>query len=214
MSLVNAPSFEDLSAYDVNVVGKYEVNRQTLYDTVVYTGATGQTSLSFFQNPIGQQISAGVFKTVQDTNMTSAGMMPAPVNFLIESVELMFIPGSNPFALNADAAEYFNDVFTFKSNGSLRLGIGDKAQLTEAPLGVFPPKTTLDVSSSIGGNTTQNFVWADLVGRPYYLDVPLLLRPNQNFDVRLDWKIPLPLPSGLNGRIICKLDGLRYRLAQ
>lgn len=209
MSLINAPSFEELSAYDVNVVGKYEVNRQCLYDTVAYAAA-GQSSLTFFQNPIGQ---AG--KTAQDTNMTSAGSLPSPVNFLIESIELIWIPGADAMSSTL-TPNYFDDVLAFKNNGSLRLTIGDKSQLLEAPLGVFPPKATLDVSSAItaGADSEANFVFADMVGRPYYIDVPLLLRPTQNFDVKLEWKTPLALPSGLPGRIVCKLDGLRYRLAQ
>lgn len=215
MSLINAPSFEDLNAYDVNVIGKYEVSRQTLYDTVAYAAA-GQSSLTFFQLPVGQ---GG--KTVQDTNMTSAGSLPSPVNFLIESVELIFIPGADALAEGATAGvPYFDDMLSFRDNGSLRLTIGDKSQLIEAPLGVFPPKAGLNVSSAISNNITAAadtksvFVYADMVGRPYYIDVPLLLRPTQNFDVKLEWKVPLPLPSTLAGRIICKLDGLRYRLAQ
>lgn len=214
MSLVNAPSFEELNAYDVNVVGKYEVNRQTLYDTVTYNGAAGQSSLTFFQLPVGQ---GG--KTVQDTNMTSAGSLPSPVNFLIESIELILIPGGPVFSEEAAENTYFQDVWQFKNNGSLRLTIGDKSQLLEAPLGVFPPKTTLDVAAAVSlANPDEaqdvNFVFADMVGRPYYIDVPLLLRPTQNFDVKLDWKVPLPMPSTQNARIVCKLDGLRYRLAQ
>lgn len=211
MSLINAPSFEELNAYDVNVVGKYEVNRQCLYDTVIYKGDTGQSSLTFFQNPIGQ---AG--KTAQDTNMTSAGSLPSPINYLIESVELIFIPSSSALSDGVFDTDYFNDVMSFKNNGSLRLSIGDKSQLLEAPLGVFPPKASLEVSSALaeGGDGSVSFAWADLTGRPYYIDVPLLLRPTQNFDVKLEWKQPLALPSGLDGRIICKLDGLRYRLAQ
>jgi hypothetical protein len=215
MSLINAPSFEDLSAYDVNVVGKYEVCRQTLYDTVAYAAA-GQSSLSFFQLPVGQ---GG--KTVQDTNMTSAGSLPSPVNFLIESVELIFIPGTTPLVEGAgSAAPWYSDMQSFRDNGSLRLTIGDKSQLLEAPLGVFPPKTGLNVNAAISNNITPaaatktSFVYADMVGRPYYIDVPLLLRPTQNFDIKLEWKVPIALPSTTAGRIICKLDGLRYRLAQ
>lgn len=215
MSLINAPSFEELNAYDVNVVGKYEVNRQTLYDTVAYAAA-GQSSLTFFQNPIGQ---AG--KTAQDTNMTSAGSLPSPVNFLIESIELIFIPGTSALTEGATAGvPYYADMQSFRDNGSLRLTIGDKSQLLEAPLGVFPPKAGLNVNASLSNNITPAagtksvFVFADMVGRPYYIDVPLLLRPTQNFDVKLEWKTPLPLPSTTAGRIICKLDGLRYRLAQ
>lgn len=215
-SLLNAPSFEDLSAYDVNVVGKYEVNRQTLYDTVTYAGAAGQSSLSFFQLPIGQ---GG--KTAQDTNMTTAGSLPSPVNFLIESIELIFIPGSTAFQEGAAVTTpYYNDVLAFGNNGSLRLTIGDKSQLLEAPLRVFPPKASYEVNASMSNNITPAagtktlFAFAAMVGRPYYIDVPLLLRPTQNFDVKLDWKTPLPLPSGVDGKIVCKLDGLRYRLAQ
>lgn len=216
LDIRGVPDFEQLSAYDVNVVGKYEVNRQCLYDTVTYGGVAGQTSLTLFSLPIGQ---GG--KSIQDTNMTTAGSMPSPINFLIESVELIFIPGSNAFNEGATAGTpYYDDVLSFKNNGALRLTIGDKSQLIEAPLGVFPPKASLDVNSAVSNNVTPAagtksvFAFADMVGRPYLLDVPLLLRPTQNFDVKLEWKTPIAMPSGQNARIICKLDGLRYRLAQ
>lgn len=214
--LINAPTFEQLSAYDVNVQGKYEVNTQCLYDTVIYNGAAGQSSLTMFQLPIGQ---GG--KSIQSTNMTTAGSLPSPINFLIQSVELIFIPGVTAMAEGAAAtAQFFQDFYSFASNGALRLTIGDKSQLVEAPLGVFPPFTQVDSMVSVSNNITPAaatksvFNFAQMAGRPYYLDVPLLLRPTQNFDVKLEWTAPLPLPSGQDARVMCKLGGVRYRLAQ
>lgn len=195
----NVPTVDQLREYAVNVDGLYEVNTQALYDRVAYA-AGGQSQLIMFQNPIGQ-----IAKTVEDTNMTNGGTLAAPINFLITSVELIYIPG-----VNVSTADYIEDMKAFGDNGSLQLRVGDKTQLTEAPLRVFPPKTGLKVFSS----GSLDVAHAEAVGRPYYLDVPILLRPSQNFDVRLGWKAPLPMPSGEAGQIVCRLDGFRYRLAQ
>lgn len=204
MSLLsNVPTVAQLEQYSVNVSGMYEVNTQSLYDRIPYA-VGGQSQALFYQNPVGSIIS-GVTKTAEDTNMTSAGTLAAPINFLATSVELIYIPG-----VGVDDVDYINDIKAFANNGSLRFNVGDKTQLTEAPLGVFPPKTCVEVFSS----GTMEVAHASMVGRPYFLEVPILLRPSQNFDVRLGWKSPLPMPSGTAGQIICRLDGYRYRLAQ
>mgnify|MGYP000960570814 FL=1 len=68
-----APAFASLAQnYGVNVANVVEAIRQPIYDTVTYAAA-GQTNLTFFALPIGQ---GG--KTKVDTNMTTAGSLPAP----------------------------------------------------------------------------------------------------------------------------------------
>ena len=66
------PNLAELQAYAVNRKGQYEGIRQSLFDFQVY-GAAGQTSLAFFQVPIGQ---GG--KTIDDTNMEIQGALPQP----------------------------------------------------------------------------------------------------------------------------------------
>ncbi len=219
------PSFEQLQDFSVNRTGQYEVIKQSLYDEVTYASA-GQTSLIFFQVPKGQS-----GKTIADTNLTLAGQLASPINFLVYSVELLFLPGGNPLTVannDADttvsALEFTNDVYQFARNGSLRLTIGSKAYLEEAPLGVFPSKTWLETQFGAALHYTQATAadasrqiigaYASLRGRPYATDPELLIAPTQNFDVTLTWPAAVPLPSGNDARLFCRLDGLLYRLSQ
>ncbi len=78
------PTLDQLQQYDVNRRGEYEGIRQTLYDSAAYAAA-GQTQLQFFQIPQGQSS-----KTIADTNMKSAGQLPQPQHFLVESIEIHF----------------------------------------------------------------------------------------------------------------------------
>lgn len=209
------PNLNDLMKYDVNRRGEYEGIRQTLYDYATYASA-GQTSLQFFQSPRGQN-----GKTANDTNMTSAGQLAQPIHFLVESIELLFFPGVLPGISTATLAEteFANDVYTFSKSGSLKFFIGSKAYLEEAHLGRFPPKTRLSVESahSVSDASTPLQVSTDYaagIGRPYYLDPPVLLVPNQNFDITLTWPTAVALPSGQNARLGVVMDGILYRQSQ
>ena len=129
------PNLEELQAYAVNRKGQYEGIRQSLFDFQTYASA-GQTSLAFFQVPIGQ---GG--KTIDDTNMEIQGALPQPKHHLTESIELRFFPGVLPVTLVSGAggtivaSNFSNDVYTFAKSGSLRYFIGSKAYLEESPLG-------------------------------------------------------------------------------
>jgi len=216
----SVPDMEQLSKFRVNRENAYEGVRQTLYDSAAYANA-GQTSLQFFQVPKGQ---GG--KTAADTNMESAGSLPSPKKFLVESVELLFFPGIDIGTQPAAIAEteFANDVYAFAKGGFLDFFVGSKSYLTEAPLGVFPGKTRLNVDSAHAvmrtlaiAADTEDQVSADyacMAGRPYYLAPPLLLEPTQNFNVTLNWPAVVALPSGVDGRVVVKLDGVLYRLSQ
>ena len=219
------PTVADLRNFAVNRPDEYEVTRQTLYDTQTYDGTNGQTSLNFFQVPIGQ---GG--KTRDDTNMESAGQLPAPKYFLVESIEIQFFPGvdpvtvSNTAATDAVVSNFANDVYTFEKAGFLDFFIGSKSYLTEAPLGKFPPKTKLEAAFSSGiemrqavaaNETAQlSMDYASMCGRPYFIDPQITLIPNQNFNVSLNWKSALALPSAADAKVVVSIDGLLYRLAQ
>lgn len=208
------PSLSDLQQFDVNRRGQYEGIRQSLYDFQTYAAA-GQTQLQFFQTPQGQD-----GKSVADTNMLSAGQLPQPVHFLVQSIELMFFPGTLPGTTAAAAAapSFGNDVFTVLKSGSLRFFIGSKAYLEEAPLGRFPPKTRMESESGLSGTfAAGTFIASDyaaFAGRPYFMTPPVLLVPNQNFSVTLNWPAVVALPSTVAGRIGCILDGILYRQSQ
>jgi len=214
------PNLSDLMQYDVNRRGQYEGIRQSLYDFTTYANA-GQTSLQFFQVPQGQ---GG--KTIADTNMNSAGQLPQPQHFLVESIELYLFPGVLPGTIVTTAAEteFANDVYSVAKSGSLDFFIGSKSYLQEAPLGRFPPKTRLQVNAAHALTELQAVAadseiqvsteYAAGIGRPYYLDPPVLLVPNQNFNLTLSWPAAVALPSGVDARIGVVLDGILYRQSQ
>lgn len=213
-------TLQEVQKYRVNRTGEYEATRQSLYDFQTYS-ASGQTSLSFFQVPIGQSS-----KTIADTNMTNAGVLPTPKSFLIQSIEILFFPGVLPGTTVTTVAEteFTNDVYTVGKSGSLDLFIGSKSYLTEAPLGRFPAKSRLHTDAAYAINTHQataadaeyqvSLDYACFAGRPYFLDPEILLQPNQNFSVSLNWPSVVALPSGQAGRIGVVLDGILYRESQ
>jgi hypothetical protein len=233
----NVPSLADLQKFSVNRNGAPEVVRQTLYDFQLYPTA-GNPQLSFFQNPVGQGVTsangatAGAAKSKADTNMTLSGQLPNPQAFLVESIEVIFQPGSvstantftpyNPAQFNSvetaillDAA---NDVVSVLSCGFLDFFIGSKSYLTEAPLFSFPCKTGISVESAFATNSATTgamfSVNARSVGRPYYIDPMISLMATQNFNITLNWPASIATPSGFNGRIGIKLDGMVYRNSQ
>jgi len=213
-------SLQDLQQFDVNRRGQYEGVRQSYYDIQTYANA-GQTKLSFFQVPIGQSS-----KTIADTNMRNAGMLPQPINFLVESIEIVFFPGVLPTTKGVAVAEteFSNDVYTVAKSGSLKFYIGSKTYLEEAPLGRFPPKTRLTMDSAHAISELQAVAadselqvstdYASFIGRPYALDPEILLVPNQNFEISLEWPAVVALPSGVDGRIGVIMDGIQYRQSQ
>jgi len=210
------PTLSDLQQYDVNRRGEYEGIRQTFYDFNTYALA-GQTSLQFFQIPKGQ---GG--KTVADTNMTSAGQLPQPQHFLVESIEILLFPGVLPVLEDVTIAEseFSNDMYTVSKSGSLDFFIGSKSYLQEAPIGRFPPKTKMQTeyathfAQAVAADQQIQMDYAAWVGRPYYLDPPVLLVPNQNWNVTLSWPTAVALPSGADARIGVVLDGILYRQSQ
>lgn len=225
------PSLEELAQYSVNRRGEKEGIRQSLYDFQIYP-AGGATQFTFFAQPQGAGLSsspgfAGNAKRLADTNMTIAGSLPAPQMFLIESVEVLFFPGSDDTAntyvpqppydgtaqdLPGDAA---NDVYSVYAAGQLTLLIGSKDYLQEAPLCRFPPKARVAGDAALATTAAENgFVIGYATGRPYMVEPPLLLPANQNFNVTLNFPAAVALPSTFNGRIGVVLDGYLYRNSQ
>lgn len=205
----------DLAKYRVNRPGQLEIFRQSLYDFQVYAAA-GQTQLTFFQVPVGQST-----KTKADTNMTLAGQLPAGQQFLTQSIEVYFFPGTivpgvGPVANLIDG--FVNDVWAVYKGGWVEFTVGSKVYLTEAPIGRFPPKTRMDGWSSENGNTTAGAAlytrtsYATPAGRPYPIDPFILLESTQNFSVALNWPAAVAVTNA--GRIGVILDGLLIRNSQ
>lgn len=203
---------ESLKEFQVNRSGQQEVIRQPLYDYQTYAQA-GQTSLTFFQIPVGQS-----GKTLADTNMENAGSLPAPKSFLLKGLEVVFFPGAEPGTYGApDDADFINDMNDVYESGHVQLFIGSKAYLDEAPIGVMPPSWGLGGFSSAADTTTagadqQTLVnYARSVGRPYTV-IPMYIPSNQNFKVTINW--PTAVAVTVAGRIGVRLLGDQYRLSQ
>lgn len=209
------PTLQELQSYNVNRPGDYEGIRQSLYDFQTYA-AVGQTSLTFFQLPVGQS-----GKTKADTNMEAAGSLPAPKHFFVMSIELYFFPGGTVqdfTAVAADKATQSDDAYAVSKSGYLDFFIGSKSYLTEAPLGRFPQKCRLTSDVAIASNSATtgmiSYDYAAFGGQPYVLDPGVLLVPTQNFNITLNWPTAVALPSTLAGRIGVVLNGILYRLSQ
>lgn len=230
------PSLQDLQTYRVTRPGQKEGVRWSFYDSLLYIGA-GVNRLDFFQQPQGQGITTalgavvGAAKSIHDTNMDLQGQLPRFQDFKLESIELKFYPGASlaantftaaPIAgvhaapiVAADLASV-NDVNTWRQSGALILTVSSKDYLKEAPLDRFPGKTHLEQASSqdAGAANTSFTKTADVLGRPYFLDPPIMLLSNQNFVVTLLWPGLVALPSTFNARIVCVMEGILYRNSQ
>ena len=218
------PDMQQLTRYDVNRRFEFEAVREPLYDFLTYAAA-GQTSLTFFQQPQGQ---GG--KTIADTNLELAGALPQPKNFLIETIEVYFFPSDAPVTLQNTATtdltstNFANDVEAVQDGGSLRLFIGSKAYVEQAPIGRFPPTTRLYAEFGFGTQMKQAAAadevtairgdYAAMTGKPFKLVPRIRLIPTQNFNVSLNWPTAVALPSGANGRIGIVMDGILYRESQ
>lgn len=226
-SMPQIPNRAQLSQYVVNRDG-WEGIRQSIYDFQAYAAA-GSTQLSFFQLPQGQGTAVlGVGgKTLSDTNMNLAGQLPTNQEFLVQSLEVMFLPttptvaAAMPAAFGAQAvAVLVNDQYIVRRAGNLVLVIGSKPYLQEAPLLRFPTKAYFDLSAALSDATTagaafqSRIAYANAMGRPYMLHpASLLLTSNQNFSITLNW------PEGVQavsnpGKIGVIMDGFLYRRSQ
>lgn len=230
-------SIADFTSNRVTNPGQSEIIRQRLYDYQLYATA-GNTTQLFFQQPIGQGITSaiggtvGTAKTLWDTNMELGGQLPSGKSFLIESIEVLFFPGTVATANTytqaglvafaavaaATVGNWINDVNTFYQSGMLELNVLSKNYLRETPLMAFPPKAHLDYSGAMASNSATTAqvgaTFAKDTGRPYYLEPRVTLQPAVNFDVTLRWPAAVATPSGFNARVGVVLDGYQLRASQ
>lgn len=238
--MVPPRSLADLASYGVFVPDAIQSIRQPLYDRLVYPTA-GAAQLRFFQLPQGQGNSSaiggtGAVKTLDDTNMEAAGQLPSPKAFLATSIEVIVEPGSistanawSPVAIafltNASAAATsavpalagVNDVNLILMSSWLDFFVGSQSYLTVSRGDSFPAKSygSTDVGITVSGNLGLAGVAVNrAVGRPFYLNPPILLMPNVNFVVTMNWGVVVATTTGLNARIAVRLDGIMYRNAQ
>lgn len=214
-----------------------EIVRQRFYDYLLYPTA-GQQQLTFFSQAVGQGVTtalgatAGTPKTQWDTNLEMPNTLPSGKSYLIESIEILFLPGSVPaantytpatisfFAVAAATTvpAFLNDVNIVYQSGMLELNVLSKNYLRETPLLAFPPKAHFDLSGAVASNSATvgegGFAMMKAGGRPYYLEPNITLQPAVNFEVLLKWPAAVATPSGFNGRIGVILDGGFLRASQ
>lgn len=231
------PTAADFNARRVTNPGQSEIVRQRFYDYQLYATA-GTTQLTFFSAPVGQGITsalggtAGTSKTLWDTNLELPNTLPSGKAFMIESIEVVFFPGSVSTAntytpvgqsvFNANAAAsvagQVNDVNTFYQSGMLELNVLSKNYLRETPLLSFPPKANFALDAAIASNSATTgevgAVQGRAAGRPYYISPEIALQPAVNFEVVLKWPAAVATPSGFNARVGVILDGYFMRASQ
>lgn len=231
------PTAADFNARRVTNAAQSEIVRQRFYDYQLYATA-GSTQMTFFSQPIGQGITSavggtvGAPKTLWDTNLELPSTLPSGKAFMIESIEVFFMPGSvatantftlvKPLEFAAAAAATLGgqmaDVNSFYNSGMLELNILSKNYLRETPLLAFPPKTAFGLDAAISSNsatTAANIVQSmKATGRPYYISPEIALQPAVNFEVILKWPAAVATPSGFNARVGVILDGYFMRASQ
>lgn len=198
-----------LDQFRVNMAGAFEELSWTLFDYATYANA-GQTSLSFFQSPVG---AAG--KTFADTNMDLAGQIPAGQSFIVTAIGVDFFPSQSPEATIANN-KHTADVYAVMKSGILEFKIGSKLYKNEGPLERFPCKNRLaGFSSAATTVAATNIVvdYAKSAGQIHEI-VPVKLTSNQNFVVTLKWPSVVALPSAADGRIGVHLYGSLFRNVQ
>lgn len=231
------PTAADFNARRVTNPNQSEIVRQRFYDYQLYPTA-GVAQLTFFSQPVGQGITtalgavAGTGKTLWDTNLELPNTLPSGKAFMIESIEVLFFPGSvstantysivAPNLFNATAANavlaQLSDVNTIYQAGMLELNILSKNYLRETPMIAFPPKANFQLDAAISSNsaTTAEIAAVNMraAGRPYYIEPTIALQPAVNFEVVIKYPSAVPTPSGFNGRIGVILDGYFMRASQ
>lgn len=235
--LSQIPTAADFAARRVTNPEMSEVVQQPLYDHLLYPAA-GTVLLAFFQSQIGAGLTtalggtAGTTKTPQDTNMTLSGQLSSGQEFLIQSIELSFYPGSVSTAntYTIDALTFFlaaasavptaqvDDVNVFYQGGLLELFILNKPYLQDAPLMKFPPACSLGIDGAIASNSATTaevgFAAASARGPVYALSPEISIQAAMNFAVNLRWPAVVALTSGFNARVGCTLNGYMLRASQ
>jgi hypothetical protein len=96
------------------IEGKADVITQPIYDSFSIAAATAVTKQTLFQTPIGQSS-----KTLANTNMSQAGILPNPQKLTVYAIRLYFSNLTTP-----------TDLVNFLLNCSFDWKIGTKSYLT------------------------------------------------------------------------------------
>jgi hypothetical protein len=235
-----------LQAHRVGIPGQKDVIWNPIYDSVIYPSSGVSTqALAFFTNQQGAAIvsvSPGAYygqlgKTQFDTNLQAPNAFTLGQEFYIIGSETDVIPGY-PTTTNAWSWGYLpgsyavasvtttpgvyfgmlNDVWTLSQIGFKSLKVGtDRYYLQDGPLGKFPPKSRLFVSTAVAGDVTTSggAIFADYAafsGHPYLI-VPIYLQTNQLFTMVYSFAGSIALPSGFPALLRERLNGYLIRQA-
>ena len=191
-----------------------DVGVQPIYDTG-FIPTAGVNQLLFFSTPLGQGISnwnTAITKTLADTNLDIAGMLPAGYNFMLLGFTLL-----PTFSMTiADATLAFNSaVFIFK--------IGSKDYLT-VPARMIPEGAGVWIGGA--GSTTVAGLGVPKIDNYFRIArQPQELAQTQNFGCRLVWPgggqaVTTTMASGSTQTgaaglpLTCALHGFMKRLPQ
>lgn len=198
------------SAYDLyrekygTLLPQSQIINWTLYDTLTYT--SGATVLLTYFNAIRA--------TRNLSNMEVASVIPHPKAFIIRAIGVEVLREA---ILATTAVTAFTDVARLCYNGWLVLTIGNKEYgvwtLERLPAGAGPWS---DISNA-GAEATNESVGGATNGIPagnnlYQLSQPLLIDPNINFNVTLNWAAAQTLSGNVDIRVF--LDGEMIRPVQ
>ncbi len=177
----------------------------TLYDTLTYTSAA--TVLMNFFNAIRATRNLG--------NMEVASVIPHPKAFIIRAIGVAVI--QPPSVVDAAATTVANDVHLLMWNGWMELIIGNKEYLVST-LDRLPAGGGVWSDSAMAGAEAADEIFcnanhgAPVAQNMYSLSQPLLIDPNINFNVRLQWAAAQTLTADALVRVY--LDGEMIRPVQ
>lgn len=213
----------DLAAHQNNLGNVQDVVWAPLYDANSW-GTAGQLQISYFSSPVGQGTTSapgatGV-KTISDTNMQAAGVLPKGNDFFLTGLEFVFFPGSNPEQdlTAAGINGQVNDTYLAMKSGLVTFTVGSlRIYVQDGPLVLFPPSAGLYVAAAIGGNDTAatnallTVAYARAAGAPYEL-TPIYIEATQGFQETVTW--PAVVALATTARMFSRMNGYLIRNAQ
>ena len=220
------PSIQ-LPNYGVGLPGVDEVRRALLWDSVHRAAAaTWAGNVQFFTNPIGSLAGlAGAPKTLLDTNMVSAGQIPARNTFEIWDVRIGVTAdligvadvATVPIALQ----EYVSDM---AYGAAFSLFIDGKTVLDVAPIAILAPgygitshgfANNFPVAAPAAGGGAMGAQFGSPNGTSLWglAPYPLVIKPSQNFQVQLFFPNAITIPAVTASRVWVHFDGVLRKAA-
>jgi hypothetical protein len=219
------PTSQNLLSHRAVVQNVNDAIWSPLYDYQTYAAA-GQLSLQFFSTPVGQGATshpggAGV-KTLADTNLTNAGMLPKGNALYCVGLEIVYFPTTLPARGGIAAAavgHFVNDVYVISRSGWAQFRVQNRDIALDAPLMTMPGSFRLGGFAAVADATTaaaslaSEITYAQPQGAVYEIN-PVTLESNQAFSVTLNWPNVIATTSTATVRIGVRLLGNLIRKAQ